>query len=352
MRRLKEGKRLLILYSEVMPYTIGVIEALIGKFDYQVILIFWDIQRLTPFMFENNQDIVSIPRSEFKNIKDCQCLINFNPHLIWTSGRMDNLYLELNLFFKKKKPEVMRVMGSDNQWFGTFKDHIKSVLGYFLYRKYFDYCWVPGKAQKEFALKIGFPNDRILENILSCTDSWFENTSRLEENRILYVGRFTENKNIGLLVEVFLRLPEAYKSRWKLRLVGNGIPPQAALNHPSIEIFPFESQESLIQHGLQSSVFCLPSKHEPYGVVVHEFAALGLPLLLSQKVGAKDRFLQEDENGFSFDPLDLGDFSDKMCKMIKLDYTQRSAFGSKSKALAIKLTPEVAAASLHAIVKK
>jgi hypothetical protein len=71
MSRLKESKRLLILYSEVMPYTIGVIEALIEKFNYQVILVYWDSQRLTPFMFENNQDIVSIPRSEITNIQDC-----------------------------------------------------------------------------------------------------------------------------------------------------------------------------------------------------------------------------------------------------------------------------------------
>jgi glycosyltransferase involved in cell wall biosynthesis len=329
-----------------------VIEALIEKFNYQVILVYWDSQRLTPFMFENNQDFVSIPRSEITNIQDCKKLIDFNPHLIWTSGRMDKLYLELNLFFKKNKLEVLRVMGCDNQWFGTFKDQLKAVLGYFLYRRYFDYCWVPGKTQKEFALKVGFPKNRILDNILSCTDSWFEHTSPLGENRILYVGRFAENKNLDLLVQIFLGLPEAYLSKWKLRLVGSGIPPQAALNHSSIEIFAFESQERLIQHGLQSSVFCLPSKHEPYGVVVHEFAALGLPLLLSQKVGAKDRFLQDNENGFSFDPLNRDDFSNKLKKMIELDDAQKSAFGSKSKELAAKLTPEVAAASLDAIVNQ
>lgn len=331
-----------------MPYTIGVIEALIEKFGYQVILVYWDIQKLTPFQFKKNMHFISMPRSEFQNLQDCNKLFDFDPHLIWTSGRMDKLYLDLNLYFKKNKPRVLRVMGSDNQWLGTIKNHCQSILGYFLYRKYFEYCWIPGIDQRNFALKIGFPKNRILDNIFSCTNSWFEFSSPLKENRILYVGRFAENKNLYLLVKAFLGLPQVYLSKWKLRLVGNGILPQVALNHPSIEIFTFESQKKLIQHGLQSSVFCLPSKHEPYGVVVHEFAALGMPLLLSKKVGAK-RFLQENENGFSFDPFDLDDFIDKMKKVVELDNVSRSAFGLKSKELAIKLTPAIVAESLDAI---
>ena len=44
----------------------------------------------------------------------------------------------------------------------------------------------------------------------------------------------------------------------------------------------------------------LPSFYEPWGVVVHEHACAGMPLLLSSAVGAGERFLVEASNGYRF----------------------------------------------------
>lgn len=40
----------------------------------------------------------------------------------------------------------------------------------------------------------------------------------------------------------------------------------------------------------QCGVFILPSRIEPWGVVVHEFSAAGFPLLLSDQVGSAESF--------------------------------------------------------------
>ena len=46
-----------------------------------------------------------------------------------------------------------------------------------------------------------------------------------------------------------------------------------------------------------ADIFALLSAHEPWGVVVNEAAASGLPLVLSDRVGAAADLLRDGENG-------------------------------------------------------
>jgi glycosyltransferase involved in cell wall biosynthesis len=47
----------------------------------------------------------------------------------------------------------------------------------------------------------------------------------------------------------------------------------------------------------RGGVFVLPSTYEPWGVVLHEFAASGYPLITTEAVGAASAFLESDGNG-------------------------------------------------------
>jgi glycosyltransferase involved in cell wall biosynthesis len=58
------------------------------------------------------------------------------------------------------------------------------------------------------------------------------------------------------------------------------------------------SEEELAQRYVDADVFALLSRHEPWGVVVNEAAASGLPLVLSDHVGAALDLLRGGENGF------------------------------------------------------
>ena len=46
-----------------------------------------------------------------------------------------------------------------------------------------------------------------------------------------------------------------------------------------------------------ADLFVLPSRHEPWGVVVNEALAAGLPVVLSDRVGAAADLLVDGENG-------------------------------------------------------
>src|SRR5205823_10581743 len=58
------------------------------------------------------------------------------------------------------------------------------------------------------------------------------------------------------------------------------------------------SEPELAQAYVDADVFALLSWHEPWAVVVNEAAASGLPLVLSNRVGAARDLLREGENGF------------------------------------------------------
>ncbi|MFL5944392.1 MAG: glycosyltransferase family 4 protein, partial [Gaiellaceae bacterium] len=66
------------------------------------------------------------------------------------------------------------------------------------------------------------------------------------------------------------------------------------------------SEDELAQRYADADVFALLSRHEPWGVVVNEAAASGLPLVLSDRVGAAHDLLRDGENGFLVPADDVG----------------------------------------------
>src|SRR5207245_9325823 len=64
--------------------------------------------------------------------------------------------------------------------------------------------------------------------------------------------------------------------------------------------------ESVVEAYAASDVFALLSEREPWGVVVNEAAACGLPLVLSDRVGAAHDLLRDGENGVLVPAGDAG----------------------------------------------
>lgn len=79
-----------------------------------------------------------------------------------------------------------------------------------------------------------------------------------------------------------------------------------------------------------SDVFVLPSVHEPWGVVVNEAMAAGLPVVLSDRVGAAPDLLREGENGRSFPAGDAQALADAL-RATLADPAERRRMGSASR---------------------
>ena len=59
-----------------------------------------------------------------------------------------------------------------------------------------------------------------------------------------------------------------------------------------------------LYYGL-AGAFVLPSLTEPWGLVVNEAMAAGLPVVVSDRCGCASDLVRPGENGFAFDPCDI-----------------------------------------------
>jgi len=124
----------------------------------------------------------------------------------------------------------------------------------------------------------------------------------------LYVGRLIDVKGVADLVRAAARLDPA-----KARVVVVGDGPQAddlaALAEREapgrVHFAGFRQGAELMEYYAAADAFVLPSYHEPWGVVVGEAMAAGLPVILSDRIGAATDLLRDGENGRSFPARDV-----------------------------------------------
>ena len=199
------------------------------------------------------------------------------------------------------------IVGIDNNYSLSWKEIVKSIVVRLFYRSRYDGFWVPCASGCKLMRFYGIPEEKIFTGLYSADGALFGNGISLveRERRILYVGQFIERKNVLRLCEAFLKANENGARGWKLELCGCGVLKPLLPSHPSIIVHDFVQPEELSDIYKKTRVFVLPSKEEHWGLVVHEAALSGCVLLLSNKVGALDDFLEEGVNGFSFSPFSL-----------------------------------------------
>lgn len=347
-------KKLLVLYSEIMPYAISVIQALNEISTYEVYVVYWDKKKRTPFLPSNLSNIHLLPKSKFNQKWGESIIEDSDFSVVWVSGRMDKDYLRFASKFRNSN-SILVIAGIDAQWQGTFKDYIKVLGAYFLYRKYFNALWVPGPKQREFAEKLGFNSDSIIDNLLSGDVESFEKTRPSFEStnqvfRFLYVGRLVEVKGLKLLVECIEKLRAASSKDIELVTIGSG-PLEQELKQPWIRNRGFLSQSDMQQEVQQAHCFCLPSISEPFGVVLHEMTSAGLPVICSDVCGARYNYVKHGVNGFVFKSNRGGSLLLMLRRMVGLSKVELLTMSNYSKMFSKNTSPRIAAKSFLGFVE-
>ena len=97
-------------------------------------------------------------------------------------------------------------------------------------------------------------------------------------------------------------------------------------------VLPELSWERIVERYAIADVFALLSRHEPWGVAVNEAAACGLPLVLSDRVGAAFDLLEEGRNGVLVPAGDPHAAADALEALVA-DPERRSTAGAASREL-------------------
>ena len=86
--------------------------------------------------------------------------------------------------------------------------------------------------------------------------------------------------------------------------------------------------ERIVEVYVAADVFALLSEREPWAVVVNEAAACGLPLVLSDRVGAAHDLLRDGENGFLVGRRGRRRSVGGASRALAADPSMRDAFGA------------------------
>lgn len=125
--------------------------------------------------------------------------------------------------------------------------------------------------------------------------------------KILFVGKLTETKGFDLLLQAFDRVRQASRDA-TLRVAGQGrwpAPLPAAVECAQV------AHEHLPEVYSAADVLVLPSRLDGFGMVVSESLACGTPVLVSDRVGAKD-LVQEGVNGWIVPAEDAGRLAERL----------------------------------------
>jgi glycosyltransferase involved in cell wall biosynthesis len=88
----------------------------------------------------------------------------------------------------------------------------------------------------------------------------------------------------------------------------------------------------------ESGCLVLPSRFEPWAVVIHEAAAAGLPIVCTSACGASTRFVCDGYNGAIVSPDDPAGLAAGMLRVSGAGDDDRRRMGEGSTRLAAQLT--------------
>jgi glycosyltransferase involved in cell wall biosynthesis len=341
--------KVLFLYTELADYFVRCCEVLSTSAEVHIVR--WPVNPEAPFRFEIPTSIKVYEKPAV--LEDLKAIAErIGPDVICCSGWIDKDYLKICRRFKGKVPVVVTL---DTSWHGKARQYAALVLSRFFIKPLFSHAWVPGKRQARYARMLGFPRARVCKGFYCCDLPAFNAVyasregTHAQARRFVYAGRYYGFKGVEELWRAFEDFAKSDEAGWELWCIGTGSIPPA--EHPRIRHFGFVQPSDLRKMMKEGGIFILPSRFEPWAVVVQEFAAMGYPLLLSSAVGAAETFLQEGVNGYTFQAGSASSLESEMKKMAALPLKALTLMAAESHRLAQQVTQDNWAGTVHGIFK-
>lgn len=176
---------------------------------------------------------------------------------------------------------------------------------------------------------------------------------------ILVVGNLIPRKGLDLLAEACGPLVAAGLD-FEIHLLGGGDPSwcrghfEKAGLMDRVVFAGFREGADLTDYYRRASVFVLASRFDTYGVVTHEAAVSGLPLIISRWAGSSALLVEEGVNGFVVTPENTAEFGGRL-KTLLSDADLRERMGRESRrlgeAFSVESISRKAAAFIRSLVR-
>ncbi len=261
-------------------------------------------------------------------------------------------YKAFNALGREVKARGGAVIGfSDANWRSDMRQGVMGFLAFrFLYRRYFDAMVVPGAQGKRLMRYFGMREDRVREGLYGADPALFSGGPALtaRPRTFLYVGQFVPRKDVVGLAKAFIEF-SGTREGWTLVMRGDGPQRGEIPQHPNIRVEDFAQPAELADIFRQARFFILPSLVEAWGLVVHEAAASGCALLLSDAIGSGDDLARPD-NAIRFAAGSHRDLVRALHEAADKDDAWLDGAEARSRALAERFGPERLADELESLI--
>lgn len=157
------------------------------------------------------------------------------------------------------------------------------------------------------------------------------------ENRIVFLGRVVEEKQIDKLIRAFATLDPALDARLQIMGGGDQENKLKALARElgvtdRVQFDGYVTEEQLRDGLTNARVFAMPSIAELQSISTMEAMASGLPIVAADAM-ALPHLVHDGENGFLFRPGDVADLADKLTRVLTMSEEQWRALSQESLAI-------------------
>jgi glycosyltransferase involved in cell wall biosynthesis len=158
------------------------------------------------------------------------------------------------------------------------------------------------------------------ETKLTYTKEQLKKILKLENDETIlgFVGRLNnKDKGIDILIKALKEVIKKVKNL-RLLLIGNGIDREELINVIKIEKLPVtivESQENIFDYLNLIDIFILPSRVEPFGIVLIEAGIMNKPAVASN-VGGIPEIIENEKDGLLFESGNVEELSKCILRII------------------------------------
>lgn len=270
-----------------------------------------------------------------------------DPHVVVLCGWVFWPYTRLVNAAPLKRARMM--LGMDTPWRGTLSQRLGRVrLAHIVSR--LDLVVTAGVASAQYARRIGVPEGRLRPGFYGFDFRTFQAASASRPpawpRQFLFAGRYAPEKDVRTLVEAYRVYRSAVVNPWGLTCRGTGPDAELLRNAAGIVDAGFAQPAELAPVFGAHGAFILPSRFEPWGVVIAEAAAAGLPVICTNVCGAAADIVRPYSSGIVV-PAENPEALAQAMRWVHDHERDLPAMGRRGQALAAAFSADAWAARWH-----
>ncbi len=369
---------MLILSEIIAPYRIPVFNALSRHEDIELYVAFLSetdsgLRRWPVYKDEICFSYEVLPSWRLRNGKQSlllnwglrSCLKRFEPEAIICGGYNYFASWEALSWTRRHPAELILWAESNGEDIRARKPWVEALKARFLAGC--DQFVVPGSASRTYLESLGSPPKKIVTAPNAVDNHWFRLQAdsvrfrdaefraqhRLPERYLLFVGRLIREKGIFDLLEAYSKLEGELRRKVGLVFAGDGqylpeLRKRAIHISPGTIYFPgFMHREDLAGFYALAEAFILPTHSDPWGLVVNEAMACGLPVIVSSVAGCATDLVDDGWNGYVVPPRDQEKLGEALTSILTNPLLQKE-MGARSTKRISTYSPEACARGLAA----